>query len=132
VDEELVTLLIQEGFSTIEEIAYVPIEELLEIEEFDEEIVNALRERAKDVILTKAIAGEEHKDVPKPADDLLALHGMSEELANTLAENGIITQEDLAEQAVDDLLALVEIDKELAANLIMAARAPWFEESEAK
>lgn len=126
VEEEIAQILIQQGFATIEEIAYVPLQEMLEIEEFDEEIVEALRNRAKDVLLTKAIASEEKLDKAQPAEDLLNLQGMTRHLAHVLASHGIITQEDLAEQAVDDLLAITQLNAEEAAKLIMTARAPWF------
>lgn len=132
VDADLATILLQEGFSTIEEIAYVPDSELMAIEEFDEELVKELRNRAKDVLLTQAISIDE-KEKPKPADDLLEMEGMDESLANILAAHDIITREDLAEQSVDDLLDIDEIkdlDTKRAAELIMTARAPWFEESE--
>ncbi len=85
-----------------------PYKKMLEIEEFDEEIVEALRNRAKDVLLTKAIASEEKLDKAQPAEDLLNLQGMTRHLAHVLASHGIITQEDLAEQAVDDLLAITQ------------------------
>lgn len=124
VDNEVALILVQEGFTSVEEVAYVPTAELLEIEEFDEEIVEELRGRARDYLLTKAISTEEDEE---PADDLLALEGMDDELAHILAANGIITQEDLAEQAVDDLLEIEGMDAERAAALIMTARAPWFE-----
>ena len=126
IDEDVAQILIQQGFSTIEEIAYVPVQEMLEIEEFDEEIVEALRNRAKDVLLTKAIASEEKLDKANPADDLLNMAGMTRHLAHVLASHGIITQEDLAEQAVDDLLDITQLNAEEAAKLIMTARAPWF------
>jgi N utilization substance protein A len=130
VDEDLASIFVQEGFSSIEEIAYVPTKELLEIEEFDEDIVQELRERARDVLLTRAIASEENVDGRKPADDLLGLEGMDGELAYKLASRGIVTQEDLAEQSVDDLLDIEDLDEERASRLIMAARAPWFAEEQ--
>ena len=126
VDEEIAVILVQEGFSTIEEIAYVPSHELLEAEEFDEAIVEELRGRARDVLLTRAIANEEEIGDAKPADDLLNLDGMDEELAYTLASRGIVNQEALAELAVDELMEVQEMDEERAAALIMAAREPWF------
>lgn len=129
IDEEVANILIREGFSTIEEVAYVPLTELEKIPEFDSEIIEGLRNRAKDVLLTQALAGEEKLGETTPADDLLALEGMTRELAFTLATHGIITQEDLAEQAVDDLLEITDLSREKAAQLIMAARAPWFIES---
>ncbi|MDX9740251.1 MAG: transcription termination factor NusA [Gammaproteobacteria bacterium] len=124
VDEEIALIIVQEGFSSIEEIAYVPTKELLEIEEFDEDIVQELRERARDVLLTRAIAGEGTAS----GEGLLELEGMDPELAEKLAEMGILSQEDLAEQAVDDLLEIEGMDRERASQLIMAARAPWFAE----
>jgi len=127
VDEEIALIFVQEGFSSIEEVAYVPTKELLAIEEFDEEIVNELRDRARDVLLTREIATEEKIGDAKPADDLLAMEGMDETLALLLASNGIVTQEDLAEQAVDELLEIEGMDEARASALIMAARAPWFE-----
>ncbi len=131
VDEEVAMILVQEGFSTVEEVAYVPAAELAEIEEFDEDIVDELRNRARDVLLTQAIASEEKIDEAEPAEDLLALDGMTRELAYLLASEGVVTREDLAEQAVDDLLEIQEdMDQEQAAALIMAARAHWFEQEE--
>ncbi|GGE54599.1 transcription termination/antitermination protein NusA [Halopseudomonas oceani] len=127
VDEEVAQMLVEEGFTTLEEVAYVPMEELLEIDGFDEDIVNELRARAKDRLLTKAIANEEKLEEAQPADDLLNMDGMDRALAFQLAANGILTMEDLAEQSVDDLLDIDSIDEERAAALIMAARAPWFE-----
>ncbi|WP_405221922.1 transcription termination factor NusA [Lentisalinibacter sediminis] len=131
VDEEVAMILVQEGFSTVEEVAYVPAAELAEIEEFDEDIVNELRSRGRDVLLTQAIASEEKIDEAEPAEDLLALEGMTRELAYLLASEGVVTREDLAEQSVDDLLEIQEdMDQEQAAALIMAARAHWFEQEE--
>jgi N utilization substance protein A len=126
VDEEIASIFVQEGFSSIEEIAYVPSKELIEIEEFDENIVHELRERARDVLLTHAIASEEATDGQDPAQDLLELEGMNDDLARRLAAKGIVTQEDLAEQSVDDLLEIEGVDEAQARVLIMAARAPWF------
>jgi len=127
VDEDVAQILVQEGFSTIEEIAYVPASELNSIEEFDEEIVKELRNRARDVLLTQAIATEEKIDGSGPSEDLLGVDGMDEELASMLASRGILTREDLAEQAVDDLLEIEGVDAERAGALIMAARKHWFE-----
>jgi N utilization substance protein A len=127
VDEELAEVLVEEGFTTLEEIAYVPVEEMLSIEGFDEEIVNELRSRAKDRLLTKAIATEEKLADIQPADDLLALDGMTKELAVELALRGVATREDLAEQSIDDLLEIDGMTEERAGKLIMAARAHWFE-----
>ncbi|MGD2081657.1 MAG: transcription termination factor NusA [Chromatiales bacterium] len=128
VDEEVAVILVQEGFSTIDEVAYVPVSELLEIEEFDEEMVRELRTRAKDVLLTTAIAQEETQ--AEPAEDLLEMDGMDRTLAYTLASRGVITMEDLAEQSIDDLMDIEGMDEERAGSLIMTARAPWFAEEE--
>ncbi len=130
VDEEVAVILVQEGFSTVEEIAYVPNSELLQIEEFEEDIVEELRGRARDVLLTRAIASEENIGGSRPADDLLEMEGMDEDLAFTLAGKGIVTMEDLAEQAIDDLMEIDGMDEERAGKLIMTARAPWFAEEE--
>ncbi len=127
VDEEVAAILVQEGFSSIEEVAYVPESELLQIEEFDEDIVAELRGRARDALLTKAIASEEVLSAHEPAEDLLEMEGMNRELAFELAARGITTMEELAEQAVDDLAEIEGLDEEQAAKLIMTARAPWFE-----
>ncbi len=127
VDEEIGLILVQEGFSTIEEVAYVPTSELVEIEEFDEDIVNELRNRARDVLLTQAIVQEEKIDETEPAEDLLTLEGMDKGLAYILASKGVVTREDLAELATDDLLEINEMDADVAADLIMKARAHWFE-----
>ncbi len=127
VDEDLAQVLVDEGFTSLEEIAYVPMEEMLSIDGFDEDIVNELRVRAKDRLLTKAIANEEILADIHPAEDLLALDGMSNELAVELAQRGVVTREDLAEQSVDDLLDIGGIDEDRAGKLIMAARAHWFE-----
>ena len=130
VDEEVAAILVQEGFSSIEEIAYVPAAELLEVEEFDEDMVEELRGRARDVLLTRAIVREESLGANEPAEDLLNLDGMDPELAHTLAGRGVVTQEDLAELAVDELMDIEGMDEERAAALIMAARAPWFAEEQ--
>ena len=127
VDEEVGLILVQEGFSTIEEVAYVPASELVEIEEFDEDIVNELRTRARDVLLTQAIVQEEKIDEAEPAEDLMSLEGMDKGLAFKLASEGVVTREDLAELATDDLLEINEMDQDEAAALIMKARAHWFE-----
>lgn len=128
VDEEVAVILLQEGYTSIEEIAYVPLEEMLEIEEFDDNMVEELRNRAKDVLLTMALAQEEAMDEHQPADDLLNMEGMDSHLAYVLASNGVVTMEDLAEQSVDDLLEIEDVGKEKAAELIMKAREPWFAE----
>lgn len=130
VDEDVALILVQEGYSSMEELAYVPAKELLAIEEFDEGIVEELRNRARDVLLTRAIASEEKIDGAEPADDLLNLDGMEKSLAFELASRGVVTREDLAEQAIDDLLEINEMDEERAGKLIMAARAHWFESEE--
>ncbi|HSG10700.1 MAG TPA: transcription termination factor NusA [Gammaproteobacteria bacterium] len=128
VDEEIAVILVQEGFSSIEEIVYVPNSELLAIEEFEEDMVEELRGRARDVLLTQAIMKEEKLGDAKPADDLLAMEGMDSELAFELAGRGVVTMEDLAEQAVDELMDIDGMDEKRAGSLIMAARAPWFAE----
>ncbi len=130
VDEEIALILVQEGFSSMEEVAYVPTGELVGIEEFDEDIVNELKNRARDVLLTQAIAREEVIDEAEPAEDLLSLDGMTKELAYLLASRGVVTREDLAEQAVDEVLDIEGMDEERAGELIMAARAHWFEAEE--
>jgi len=127
VDDEIAEILVSEGFTTLEEIAYVPIQEMLDIEGFDEELINLLRERAKGELLTKAIAEEQTLEKAEPAEDLLEMEGMDRHLAYVLANHGIITREDLAEQSVDDLLEISELDQETAAKLIMTARKPWFD-----
>ncbi|HSX20521.1 MAG TPA: transcription termination factor NusA [Gammaproteobacteria bacterium] len=124
VDTEVAEVLIAEGFTTIEEVAYVPVNELLSIEGFDEEIVEALRNRAKDVLLTKALATEE--ELKKSAADLLELEGVSEQLATNLARHQIFTRDDLAELAVDDVTEFTDLNADQAAKLIMQARAHWF------
>jgi len=128
VDEDVASILVQAGFSTVEEVAYVPASELASIEEFDEDIVKELRNRARDVLLTQAIATEEQNDA-EPAEDLLLVDGMDPELAAVLASHGIVTREDLAEQAIDDLTEIDGIDATRAGALIMAARKHWFEQS---
>jgi N utilization substance protein A len=127
VDEDVATILAQEGFSTIEELAYVPVSELASIEAFDEELIKELRNRARDVLLTQAIASEESLESQLPADDLLQLSGMSPDLALKLAQSGIRTREQLAEQSVDDLAEIEGLDAAEAGALIMKAREMWFE-----
>ena len=127
VDEDVATILGQEGFSSLEEVAYVPAGELTVIEEFNDEIVEELRARARDVLITQAIVTEEVLDQTEPAEDLLSLEGMDKELASELASRGIVTREELAEQAVGDLEEIESLEPERAAELIMAARAHWFE-----
>ena len=130
VDEEVAVILVQEGFTSIDEVAYVPVSEMLEIEEFDEDIVEELRGRAKDVLLTRAISSEEELTSVEPAADLLNMEGMNADLAYKLAHIGIVTMEDLAEQSVDELLEIDELDEDKAAKLIMTAREPWFAEEQ--
>ncbi|OGI45767.1 MAG: transcription termination/antitermination protein NusA [Candidatus Muproteobacteria bacterium RBG_16_65_34] len=130
VDEIVAQVLVQEGFTNLEEIAYVPKQEMLGIEEFDEELVEELRNRARGVLLTRAIAQEEQVTLAEPAKDLLDMAGMDEHTARLLAARGIKTREDLAEQAVDDILEVEGMTEERARSLIMTARAPWFEQPE--
>lgn len=126
VGEDIAEVLVEEGFTTLEEVAYVPLEEMMSIEGFDEEIAQELRARAKDALLTQAIASEEKLESAEPAEDLLAMDGMEKHLAFILASRGIVTMEDLAEQAVEDLLDIEDMTEERAGELIMTARAPWF------
>ncbi|MDC9729020.1 MAG: transcription termination factor NusA [Methyloprofundus sp.] len=126
VDQDVATVLVEVGFNSVEEIAYVPASEMLEIEGFDEELVETLRSRAKDMLLINAIALEEKIEVAEPAEDLLGMEGVSKELAYEMAAKGIVTMDDLAEQAVDDLFESLGIEEEVAAKLIMKAREPWF------
>ena len=125
IDEDLAAVLVEEGFTSVDEVAYVPLAEMQAIDEFDEETIEMLRERANDVLLTRAIASEE--DVaPQPTGDLRALDGMDSDLADALEARGVITLEDLAEQSVDELMEIEGMDEERAARLIMKAREPWF------
>ena len=128
IDEEFAGVLIDEGFSSIEEVAYIPMEEMLAIEGFDEETVTELRKRAKDALLNQALANEEALDGAEPAEDLLAMEGIDRGLAFKLAGMGIRTMEDLAEQSVGDLIEIEGMNEERAGQLIMTARAPWFED----
>ena len=130
VDEDVAEILVEEGFTTLEEVAYVPLEEMCSIDGFDEEIAEELRARAKDALLTAAIASEEQLGANEPAEDLLTMEGMDRHLAYILASREIITMEDLAEQAVDDLLDIEDMTEARAGELIMTARAPWFAEVE--
>ena len=133
VDEEVAVILVQEGFSTIEEVAYVEPEELLGVEEFDESIVEELRNRARDALLTKAIASEETlASSGPPSKELLEMEGMDEELAYKLATHSIVSLDDLAELAVDELVEIENMDEKRAAALIMKAREHWFEEESAE
>lgn len=127
VDEDVAIVLVEEGFSTLEEVAYVPVNEMIAIEGFDEGIVEELRNRAKSAITTRELATEEELDV-EPAQDLLEMEGMDTRLAFQMAKVGIVTMEDLAEQAIDELLEIEGMDEERAGSLIMTARAPWFAE----
>ena len=127
VDEEIAGILVTEGFSTVEEIAYVPVGELLAVEGFDEDIVEELRARARDALLTAELAAEENLEEHQPAEDLLALEGMDEATAYVLASRGVRTREDLAELAVDEITDIEDMDAERAAALIMEARRHWFE-----
>ena len=124
VDEEVADMLVQEGFSSVEEVAYVPIGEMLGIEGFDEELVNELRARARNALLTDAIASEEK--VENVSNDLASLSGMNSELMSLLAGHGISNSEQLADLGVDELVEMTGVEAELASTLIMAARAPWF------
>jgi N utilization substance protein A len=125
VDEEVADILIDEGFTGLEEIAYVPMQELLEIESFDEETINALRTRARNALLTEAIAQEERVET---AQDLLSLEGMTPELVAKLAISGVTTRDELAELATDELAEMSGLDEAAASEFIMAARAHWFED----
>ncbi|WP_295628114.1 transcription termination factor NusA [uncultured Nitrosomonas sp.] len=124
VDEEIAEILVQEGFVSLEEVAYVPLNEMLEIESLDEETVNEIRNRARNVLLTDAIANEEK--VEHVAEDLLSIEGMDIDIIRELAAKGIITQSDLADLAADDLVEMTGIDIERANQLIIKAREPWF------
>jgi N utilization substance protein A len=123
VDEDIASILVSEGFTTLEEVAYVPIEEMLAIVDFDEDIVATLRQRAKDALLTQALVSEEKAE---PAEDLLSMEGMTRQLAYALAARGVISMEDLAEQAIDDIADIDGLGADKAARLIMKAREPWF------
>jgi len=129
VDEEVAQILVDEGFTNLEEVAYVPANEFEEIEAFDADTVNELRTRARNILLTEAIATEER--IGTTAEDLLALEGMNRELAARLADAKVFTRDDLAELAVDELLEIAELDEEQAKDLIMKARAHWFENEDA-
>ena len=126
VDEDVALILAQEGFSSLDEVAYVPEEEMLQIEEFDTEIVTELRSRARDVLLTKAIANEEKLETAEPEQALLDLDGMTPELATLLAINSVTTVDDLGDAAVDELIEIDGVNAEIAGALIMAARETWF------
>ena len=131
VDEDVAIVLVEEGFTTLEEIAYVPIEEMIAIDGFDQDIVEELRSRAKNTLTTLELASEEEIGKTEPAADLLEMDGMDTRIAFQLAAIGVVTMEDLAEQAIDDLLDIKDLTSERAGELIMTARAPWFAEEEA-
>jgi len=124
-------ILVQEGFASVEEVAYVPRDELLEIDEFDAEMVDELRSRANDALLAKAIAEGQGEGGKAPSEDLLSMEGMTDELATRFAALGISTRDDLGEQSVDELMVVEDMDEELAGKLIMKARESWFAEAEA-
>jgi len=128
VDEEIADILVEVGLNSIEEIAYIPVDEMLEIEGFDEELVDALRSRAKDALLIKAIASEEKIETSQPSPELLAMDGMNDTLAHEMAAKGIVTLDDLAEQSIDDIIEFTGMDEERAGKLIMKARESWFAE----
>jgi transcription termination/antitermination protein NusA len=128
VDDEVAQILVREGFSSIEELVYVPVKEMLEIDEFDEDLVEELRNRARDALLIKAIATEEKLESAEPTEELRQLEGMDDDTAYRLARAGIRTVENLAELAVDELLEIGGVDEEKAGQLIMQARLPWFAE----
>jgi len=130
IDDDLAIQMVDEGFTSLEEVAYIPMEEMLDIDGFDEDLVNELRSRAKEALLNQALQAEEQLDGAKPAADLLAMEGMDNHLALVLASIGVITMEDLAEQSVDELLDVEGMTEARAASLILTARAPWFAESE--
>lgn len=127
VDEAVAEVLVQEGFTSLEEVAYVPVEEMLEIDGFDEDTVNELRNRARDAILTLAIVSEEQLE--RMDDDLKNLDGVDQEMLHDLAKEGIKTRDDLAELSVDELIEITGIDEETAKKVVMAARAHWFDEA---
>lgn len=131
VDEEIAVILVQEGFTALDEVAYVPLDELSDIDEFDDEVAEELQGRARDALLTRAIAKEEKLEGAKPAEDLLNMDGVDETLGYQLAAIGVTTMEELAEQSIDELMFVEDMDEEKAAQLIMTARAPWFETEEA-
>lgn len=131
IDEDVAGILVDEGFTTLEEVAYVPLEEMTSINGFDEDIAEELRARAKDSLVNMAIASEEQLGSSEPAEDLLNMDGMERHLAFLLAGKGIVTMEDLAEQGVDDIMDIEDMTVERAGELIMTARAPWFEEESA-
>jgi N utilization substance protein A len=127
VDEDVAIVLLEEGFTSLEEIAYVPIDEMVAIEGFDIDIVEELRTRARNTITNRELADEANRSTQEPAEDLLTMDGMTTKLAYDLAAMGIITMEDLAEQAVDDIMEIESMTEAMAGEIIMTARAPWFE-----
>lgn len=127
VDEDVAEVLVAEGFTSLEEIAYVPLDEISSIDGFDEDIANELRNRAKDALLTQAIASEEGLSNTEIGEDLRNMEGMDDTLAVALARKSILSMDDLAEQSVDELMDIEGMDEERAGKLIMTARAPWFE-----
>ena len=127
IDAEVAEVLVEEGFTTLDEVAYVPAEELLQVEEFDEKLVEELRRRARETLLVREIAEQERLS---PEDDLLTMEGMDEETARLFSSRGIRSMEELAEQATDELVELTGIDEERAGQLIMTAREPWFAEAQ--
>merc|ERR1711881_596915 len=131
IDEDFATVLVEEGFSSLEEVAYVPVAEFLEIEGMDEDIVEELRGRARAYLTTKALANEESLESAEPDESLLNLEGMDRHLAYVLASKGVATLEDLAEQGIDDLADIEELDEQQAGDLIMKARnICWFSEEQ--
>ena len=130
VGEDVATLLAQEGFSTIDQVAYVPINELEKIDGFDEALVNELRERAQDQLLVEAITTEENLEENGPSKNLIELESVTESIAYALARNGINDKDTLAEQSIDDLIDIDEIDETLAGEIILEARKEWFEKGE--
>ena len=128
IDEDLARTLVDEGFTSLEEVAYVPLEEFLEVEGLDEDLVNELRRRAKNELLTLEIASEEALADANPEPALLNLEGMDRALASALALKGLTTLDDLAEQSIDDLMDIEAMTEERAGKMIMAARAHWFED----
>ncbi len=128
IDESVADILVREGFSSVEEMAYVPAKEMLEIEGFNEQMVEDLRNRARDALLIKAIASEEKLEAAEPAQDLLDMPGMDRALAQLFARHGICTMDQLAEQSVDELMEIDGMDEGKAASLIMKARESWFAE----
>ena len=121
---------VQENFTTVEEVAYVPEQELLNVDEFDEEIVEELRNRAQDALLTKALVTEQKIESLNPSDELLAMEGISAGLAVAMAEIGVATVDDLADLSVDELMVVDDMDEETAGKLIMKARESWFQDEE--